>query len=143
MMRETSSIGKRSFCAKWFFSSRPDHELHRDKRGIAVLAEIIDGDDVRMIEPPRGFGFALKARDHFGRAVAFELVAADRFQRDRALDARVESLVNDPHRAAAELAQDFVFTQLPWGFAHGVLGGVTIEAGADYLYLLSISHTVF
>jgi hypothetical protein len=97
-----------------------DHELHRDKRGIAVLAEIINGDDVRMIEPPRGFGLALKARDHFGRAIAFELVAADRFQRDRALDARVESFVNDPHRAAAELAQDFVFTQLPGGFAHGV-----------------------
>src|SRR6185369_10636390 len=74
----------------------PDYELHRDKRDIAVLTEIIDGDDVRMIEPPRSLGLALKARDHFGRAVAFELVAADRFQRNRALDARVDSFVNDP-----------------------------------------------
>ena len=88
-----------------------------------------------MMEAPRGFGFALKTRDHFGRVVAFELVAADGFQRDRALYARVERFVNAAHRAAPEFAQDFVLAELEWGFAHGFMRCEKGGAGACSLVL--------
>ena len=117
------------------------HKLHRDEGGAVVVAEIVDGNDIRMIEASRGFGFALKTRYHVARLGALELVAAYGFQRDRALDRRVEGLVHDAHRAAPELAQDFVFAEFERGFAHGVMSTEVRET--RYLYLLSISQTVF
>ena len=40
------------------------HELHRDVPDPVVLAEVVDGDDVRVIEPARRLRFAPKAGDH-------------------------------------------------------------------------------
>ncbi len=97
------------------------HELHCDEGGAVVLTEIVNGNDIGMIEASRGLGFALKTRHYIVRLDPFELVAAYGFQRDRALYARVECLVHDAHRAAPELAPDFVFAEFERGIAHGLL----------------------
>ena len=77
----------------------------------AVLAEIVDRDDVRMVEPPGRLRFAAEARDHGLGVLAGELIGADRLQRDDALDHRIVAFVDDAHRAAPDLAPDLVFAE--------------------------------
>ena len=87
-------------------------ELHRDVPDAGFLAEIVDRHDVRMVEAARRLRLAAKAVDHLRRVLAGELVLADRLQRDDALDHRVVGLVDDAHRAAADLAPDLVLADV-------------------------------
>ncbi len=57
--------------------------LHRDVPDALVLAEIVDRDDVRVIEPPGRLRLAAKARDGGLGVLAGELVGANGLQRDR------------------------------------------------------------
>ena len=123
------------------------HELHRDEPRAAVDVEIVDRDDVRMREAAGGFGLAAKAREQALGGVALQLIGADRLQRDRALDQRVEAFVDDAHRTAAELAAHLVLAEL---FGHRKRGSECCFAGSAHsdpqvrhLYLLSISQTDF
>jgi hypothetical protein len=42
----------------------PGDELHRDERDALVLAVLVNGDDVRMVETSRRLRFALEPLDH-------------------------------------------------------------------------------
>ena len=67
-------------------------ELHRDVPDAAFLADVVDGDDVGVREPPGRLRLAAKARDHGLGVLAGELIGADRLERDDALDHAGRSL---------------------------------------------------
>ncbi len=85
------------------------HELHRDVPDAVVLAEVVDGHDVWVIEPARRLRFAAEAGDHGRGIFAGKLFGADGLERDDALDRRIVALVDDAHRPAPDLAPDLVF----------------------------------
>ncbi len=85
------------------------HELHRDVPDAVVLAEVVDGDNVWVIEPARRLRFAAEAGDHGRGIFAGKLFGADGLERDDALDRRIVALVDDAHRPAPDLAPDLVF----------------------------------
>ena len=126
----------------------PADVFHRDvgdRRpafGDRILAVLVDGDDVRVVEPPRRLRLALEAREDLRRLVAVQALGADGLDRDAALDEGIEPLVHDAHRALAELAPDDVLAEL----FHRLLRkrrGVAPPRPARlaYLYLASISYT--
>ena len=90
----------------------PLDKFHRDIPDAGFVAKIVDRHDVRLVEPARRLRLAAKAVDHLRRILARELVLADRLQRDDALDHRVVGFVDDAHRAATDLAPDFVFADM-------------------------------
>ena len=89
------------------------HHLHRDEGALAagVLAVLVDGDDARVRQPAGRLRFALQACAQLAGPGGAEVVLADHLERDAALDQRIEALVDDAHRACAELAQDLVLAQ--------------------------------
>ena len=84
-------------------------QLHRHVDRSLLLAEVIDGDDVRVIEVGGGLGLLLEALTGF-------VVAADAFRDgldgDEAPEHRVVGLVDLAHGPLADLAQDFVLADL-------------------------------
>ena len=86
-------------------------QLHREVRDAVVLAEVVGGDDVRMVELARGLGLEQEALLVL-RAPVGVLVQDDGLQRDHAVEVRILGLVDDAHRAAAELAEDLVAADL-------------------------------
>jgi hypothetical protein len=81
-------------------------QLHGHEEAAGVLAEVVDGDDVRMREPGRGLGLAAEA-------LASLLVGrADDFQRDEAIEHLVVRAENLSHRAAADAVEKPVFADL-------------------------------
>src|SRR5208337_1957901 len=119
-------------------------KFHRDEHGARVLAEIVNGDDIRVIQPPCRLRFALEARDCVRRLRTLDLIATDGLDRNGTLDRRIEGFVDDTHRTAAELAADFVLPQPGRVFAHycNEVPAKRLLTGA-HLYLLSISQTFF
>ena len=86
-------------------------QLHRHVGEVVLLAEVEDGDDVRVGELARGL--RLEHEAPLVLLAALDLVAeADGLQRDDAVERRVLGLVDDAHRAAAELAEDLVAPDL-------------------------------
>ena len=87
------------------FAQRPPFEpLHDDVGHVAVLPELVDRDDVRMIERGRRLRFALKARD-------LRLVRRGRQQHldgDATFQPGVFGEKHLAHAARANLLQDFV-----------------------------------
>src|SRR6185369_17766888 len=75
------------------------------------LAVLVDGDDAGVGEPTGGLRLASQARAQLVDLAGAEVVLADHLERHAALDQRVEPLVDDAHRAGAELAPDFVLAQ--------------------------------
>ena len=94
-------------------------KLHRHVGDLALLAEIVDRDDLRMAEPSGGLGFEEEARLVF-RVRGRIFRENDGLERDGAVESGVFALVDDPHRAAAEFARDFVAAELRRSlFCHG------------------------
>jgi len=91
---------KRSLGTRTWPRSRPSISSIGDEEGPFNLAELVDGDDVRVQEPGRGSGLALEARA--GRRVA--AARATVFRAD-AVEVRVQRPVTS-HRALAQLGQD-------------------------------------
>ena len=91
------------------------HVLHRDVGGVASVAVVVDGHDVRMDESSRCARLVEKARGQVvggggGRfvGVCVQQLGADRFERDLALDVWIERQIDHAHGAAAEHAVDAV-----------------------------------
>src|SRR5437773_6639185 len=90
---------------------RPHDELHGDV-GVpfgALLAHVVDGDDVGMVQPAGDLRFMIEALQ--------ELILlarrkgereGDRLEGDHPSDAGVSGLVDHPHRSAADFLEDFV-----------------------------------
>src|SRR6266550_9615838 len=78
-------------------------EQHAEEMPAAMLADLIKGDDVRMIEPGDGFGFGAEALDF---VLAAELIPANHLQGHDAIELALAGLVDDAHSADAELFQE-------------------------------------
>ena len=97
----------------------PLDELHRHVDDVPGVADVVDGDDVRMAEAagrPRLLVEALLvlfALGGIGRDV-------DRLDRHRAVQHRIRGPVDDAHRAAPELALQRVPAEA-LGLAHGLV----------------------
>ena len=83
----------------------PLEQLHRQVSEVALLAEIVGRDDVRMRELAGGLGLLEKALVVILAALGV-VAQDDGLQRDDAVEVRVLGAVDDPHRAATELAED-------------------------------------
>ena len=78
-------------------------KLHGDEGLPVLLANVIDGADVGVVQSGCGLGFALEAGEGLrvvGNSFGQEL------QRDEAMQAHVFSLVDHPHSATAEFLHD-------------------------------------
>ncbi len=67
-------------------------------------AEIVNGDDVRMIQACQRLGFA---REPLGELRILLLFPRQDFERDETVQARLSCLVHHAHAAAAETFKDF------------------------------------
>lgn len=80
-------------------------KLHRQEDDAAVLADLVDADDVIALEGGRGPGLAQEA-------LAGQLAVGQRgfhdLQRDEAFELHVLCLENDTHAAGAEQLQDAI-----------------------------------
>ncbi len=88
--------------------------LHDHKGTAIVLADIVDGADVGMVERRGSLRFTLETRQ--GLRIATELVGQE-LQRHEAVKAGVLGLVDHTHAAAAELLNDAVMRNR--GLDHG------------------------
>ena len=76
--------------------------LHGDERLAVVLADVVDGDDVGVLQPRRQPRLALEALAHVG------VVDAQHLDRDEAIDRRIEGEEQRAHPALAEAFADAV-----------------------------------
>jgi hypothetical protein len=79
--------------------------LHSNEGLPTLLADVIDGADVRMVQSGSSLRFALEAAERlrvFGHVIRQEL------ERDKTVQPRVFTLVDDTHPAAAQLFDDAV-----------------------------------
>ncbi len=79
--------------------------LHGDESFAVLLANVVDGADVGMIEGRRGLGLALETSQRL--RFAGHLVGQE-FQRNEAVQAGVLGFVDNAHATAAKLFQDGV-----------------------------------
>jgi hypothetical protein len=80
-------------------------KFHGDEGLAVLLANVVNGADVRMIERGGGLGFALETGE--GLRVARD-VLREKFQRDETAEARVLGFVDDTHAATTEFFDDAV-----------------------------------
>ena len=78
-------------------------EFHDEEGASGVLADVVDGADVGMIQGGSGFGFAAETFE--GLAVLREIVGKE-FEGDEAAEASVFRFVDHAHAAATELFDD-------------------------------------
>ena len=103
-----------------FFEADPPDESHRIKRAaVDVFAQPVDGDNPRVLEPARDFGFQREPGAAIGVVGAFGL---DLLQRHLALELRIEG-----HRDLADAPlgmgpEDPEPLPLGGGFPEGLLG---------------------
>ena len=80
-------------------------KLHRDELLAVLLADVVNGADVRVIQRRSRLRFAAEA---FQRSGIVEHFVGQEFQRHRAMESRVLGLVNDTHPTTTELLEDAV-----------------------------------
>ena len=80
-------------------------ELEREVGEGVVLADLVDLDDVRMLERCHGLRFDEEPGQCIGAGVA---PREHHLQGDEPVELLLPRLVDHPHPAAAELAEDFV-----------------------------------
>ena len=83
------------------------NEFHGHVRHVVGFANVVNGDDIRVIKAPGRFYFLFEARfvlHHFlGRQHE-----VDGFYRDHAIDVRIDCLIDDAHRATTDNAEYLV-----------------------------------
>jgi hypothetical protein len=84
--------------------------LHDNVRAAVLLADVMNGADVRMIQSGGRPGLALETLQGVG--VAGEFVRQE-FESDETVQARVFGLVDHAHSAAAQLLDDAVVGDAP------------------------------
>ncbi len=78
-------------------------ELHDEEGAAALLANVVDGADVGMVQRRGGLGLAAKALE--GLAILREIVGK-KLEGDEAAETRVLGFVDHAHAAATELFDD-------------------------------------
>ncbi len=87
------------------FSVMPSRNSMAMKACAVLLADIVNGADIGMVQCGRGLGFALETGQ--GLRVASNIFGQE-FQRDKAVQPSVFSLVDHTHPAATEFFHDAV-----------------------------------
>ena len=90
----------------------PGDVLQREVRAAVVVAEGVDLDDVRVVQPGDGLGLGQEADGRLGPGV---VAGQDHLQGDEAVEPDLAGLVDDAHAAAAQLAEDLVAGDAPGG----------------------------
>ena len=85
------------------------HELHQQVEEPAGLAEVMDGDDVRVVQPRQHAGLAVESLGEGG--VGGQRLRQE-LERDEAVQLRLARLVHHPHAAVAD---EFEYLQLREG----------------------------
>jgi hypothetical protein len=80
-------------------------DFERDVGTPLVLADGMDGDDVRVAQASDGLSFRPEPIALFGRGV---LTLGDRLDRHDAAEHLIMGLVDDPHPSPSNLAEDLV-----------------------------------
>ena len=87
------------------FQGLPVEIFHRDEGPAVLLVNLVDGADVWVIESRCRASLAAKALQ---RLMVFGDVVGEKFQRDKAAQLGVFSLVDHTHSTTAELLNDAV-----------------------------------
>jgi hypothetical protein len=82
--------------------------LHHDVRELAFGAEVVHLHDMGMVEPRHGAHFALEAHGIVARGRLVDRARQDGLDRDPAVEARVQSVVDQSHGAFPEHPLDLV-----------------------------------
>ena len=90
------------------------HEIHREIMLPAVLADLVDGDDVRVPEIRRRLGLREETLHVLRRG---EHAAADHLQRDGAVQARLFCAPHDAHAALRDFIEQLVVAEILEPFA--------------------------
>jgi hypothetical protein len=94
-------------------------QFHHDERRALVIADVVDGRDVWVIERGGGLRFLLEAAHTLGIRRQF---SRQQFERDFALEARVFGQPDLAHPARAEWGKNFIRSKLCSGLnAHHLL----------------------
>src|SRR5712675_156557 len=83
------------------------NELHGDVENSVLLAGVIDGYDVGMVQDARSASLILETAHHFLRVQTMD-VEPHRFKRYGPPDRRVQRLVHNAHGAATKLTGNLV-----------------------------------
>ena len=119
-------VQPQSFAGDQLVQRLAGHKLHGNEIGGVPfrpgLADIVDGDDVRMVERGGGPGFQDEAPLALGIA---HLCGRQKLERHEAVQARVAGFPDDTHSAAAQLLDDAVMRDGPADHKTGafLLGG--------------------
>ena len=81
------------------------HEFEREVRQPVVLADLVDLDDVRVLQPGDGPGFLIEAGELLRAGVP---AGENHLEGDEPIQPRLPGLVDDAHAAAAQLREDLV-----------------------------------
>ena len=68
-----------------------------------MLADLVDGDDVRMLQPGDRLRLESETSDLGGTGV---VAAKDHLERDFAIGSELDGPIDDTHAAAADLRED-------------------------------------
>src|SRR5439155_25668858 len=79
--------------------------LHGEVRLAFALADVIDGDDVRVVEVGGGLGLQAEAGQVLGER---QLAGPDHLEGDDAAEGLVTGLVDDAHATLGDLVEQFV-----------------------------------
>ena len=83
----------------------PGDELHDDERPAVQVADVVDGDDVRVVEQGRQ---PRLARQALGRDAVRRQLVGDELDGDEPAQARIARLIDLSHAAGSEGADDLV-----------------------------------
>jgi hypothetical protein len=83
----------------------PFHQLHHDERVALVLADVVDGADVGVVQCRRGAGLGAEAVD---RLVGHGRVFGDELDGHLTAEPGILPSIHDPHAASSELREDLV-----------------------------------
>src|ERR1039458_928883 len=87
------------------FQHHAVEKLHGDEHFAVLIVNFVDGTNVRVDQCGGGLGFAVEAAE---RLRVFAYVVRQEFERDKATDFDILSLVDDTHAATAELLDDAI-----------------------------------
>jgi hypothetical protein len=88
-----------------FFQGLPLRILHSDEGLAFILADLVDGTDMGMVQSGGGARLTLKA---FQSLAVLGKVFGEELQGDEAAELEVLGLINHTHTAATELLEDVV-----------------------------------
>ena len=89
------------------------HEFHQQVIEPVRLAEVVDRDDVRVVQPGQRLGLARNRSANFGSA---SCLRRQDLQRHQPVQLGLAGLVNHAHAAAAEAFEDFELREVLWRF---------------------------